>query len=293
MCKYLLYIALFLGSCSNEPVRNTLDIQGHRGCRGLMPENTLSAFIKAVDIGVNTLELDVVITKDKKVLISHEPYMSFEICQKGPDYPTTESNEMDHNIYHMEYAEVAAYDCGSLKNEEFPNQEKLKSEKPLFEDLIQAIEFMDSDISYNVEIKRRAEWDNLYHPHLKEYADLVIQVIFENNIQNKTTIQSFDRETLQYVKSQNLDLKLGLLTDSQIHPTQHLSKLGFMPEVYSPYFKFVDQATVTYCHQNGMKIIPWTVNESDDILSLLKMNVDGVISDYPNRIIALLQCLYH
>ena len=100
------------------------DIQGHRGARGLEPENTIPAFILALDSGVTTLELDVVITKDKQVVVSHEPWISSSICLDTAGNAIPEKDEKKLNIYQMTYDQVAKYDCGSKGNDKFPQQEK-------------------------------------------------------------------------------------------------------------------------------------------------------------------------
>jgi glycerophosphoryl diester phosphodiesterase len=107
------------------------DLQGHRGCRGLMPENTIPAMLKAIDLGVTTLEMDVVITKDNKVVVSHEPWMEKEITTK-PDgsFINTTVESMEFNIYKMNYDEVVKYDVGMKPHPRFPNQQKMKVVKP-------------------------------------------------------------------------------------------------------------------------------------------------------------------
>ena len=116
------------------------DIQGHRGARGLRPENTIPAFLMALDSGVTTIELDVAITKDKRVVVSHEPWMSAEICldPNGNDIPKKE--EMKYNIYQMTYEQVKQFDCGLKPHERFPEQQKMKIHKPLLSDVIIAVE---------------------------------------------------------------------------------------------------------------------------------------------------------
>ena len=103
-----LFVLLFMSSSIHAQYIPKFDLQGHRGARGLKPENTIPAFISALDWGVTTLELDVVITKDKQVLVSHEPYMAPGICfnSKGSSF----ANEKEFNIYQLTYSEVQQFD---------------------------------------------------------------------------------------------------------------------------------------------------------------------------------------
>ena len=115
---------------------NNFDIQGHRGCRGLLPENTLPAFIKAMELGVTTVEMDVAITKDKLVVVSHEPWMNHEICSDKNGNEINRADEMGYNIYQMNYDEVKQFDCGSKTHPRFLYQQKIKTYKPLLSEVI-------------------------------------------------------------------------------------------------------------------------------------------------------------
>jgi len=102
-----LIIIIFMSGCSNrQSVEKKTDIQGHRGCRGLMPENTIPGFIKAIELGVTTLEMDVVISKDKKVVVSHEPFLSHEICLTPDGKEISEADEKSYNLFQMTYDEI-------------------------------------------------------------------------------------------------------------------------------------------------------------------------------------------
>src|SRR6267378_2929220 len=116
------------------------DIQGHRGARGLKPENTIPAFLTALDTGVTTLEMDVIVTRDKQVVVSHEPWMSAAICSDRAGKPINEKEEKKYNLYRMTYEEVKQFDCGSRGNVKFPEQEKMYAAKPLLSDVMVAVE---------------------------------------------------------------------------------------------------------------------------------------------------------
>ena len=266
------------------------DKEGHRGCRGLMPENTIPAMLKAIDLGVTTLEMDVVITKDNKVILSHEPWMEKEITTK-PDgtYIETQAMAMQFNIYTMDYEEVKTYDVGMKPHPRFPNQQKMKVVKPLLRDLIDSVEnYINSHhlakVYYNIETKSLPAGDNKYHPLPADFVELLMAVIKEKKIEDHVIIQSFDFRSLQYLHEKYPAIKTSMLIeDSEEKDFEgQLQSLGFTPDYYSPNQTMVDEKLVKQCHEKGIKIIPWTVNDPKEIKKLKKMGVDGLISDFPN-----------
>lgn len=280
-------IAFFLLSIQWS-VAQTLDIQGHRGARGLLPENTIPAFLRALDEGVTTLELDVVITKDKQVVISHEPYMSGGICTK-PDGKPVESNESkDFNIYQMTYDEVKAFDCGSRGNARFPEQQKMATVKPLLTDMIDRVEdyLVKKNlpkVSYNIELKSSPSRDGVYHPQIDEFSDIVQRTVAQKLSKDRYTIQCFDFRVLQYFHKTYPGVDLVALIENRKGVKANIESLGFTPQVYSPYFKLISKKDIAWCHEQGMKVVPWTVNTLKDMKQLVEKGVDGIITDYPDR----------
>ena len=268
-----------------------IDIQGHRGCRGLMPENTIAGFIKALDLGVHTLEMDAVVSKDHKIIISHEPFMSHEIATQPNGRPILKENEMNHNVYQLTSEELKKYDTGTKFFDKFPDQQKLATYKPTLEEVVSAVneklkELGRASINYNIEIKRRTEWDFVHHPPYQEFADLMIQTVKDLGIEPVSTIQCFDIETLKYINRRYPEIRLVFLVANAHTPAINISELGFVPTVYSPYYKLVDSLLVSYCDKLGMQLIPWTVNEQEDIVRMIDFGVTGIISDYPDRVIS-------
>ncbi len=265
-----------------------VDIQGHRGARGLMPENTIPAFLRAIDEGVTTLELDVVITKDKKVVVSHEPYMSFSICKKPDGTDVNKSESKDLNIYQMTYNEVSTYDCGSRGNARFPMQEKMSVSKPLLSVMIVEIEKYIAEkglskVNYNIEIKSSEKGDGVYHPGVDEFSTLVYTLLTPLLPKERFTIQSFDFRVLKFWHEAFPDVSLVALVENAKGVEANLKSLGFVPDVYSPYHLLLNKKSVNLCHQKGMKVIPWTVNQRKTMKKLIKMGVDGIITDYPDK----------
>lgn len=264
------------------------DVQGHRGARGLRPENTIPAFIMALDSGVTTVELDLAVTKDKKLVVSHEPYMSANICL-GPDGgPIAKKEEKTYNIHEMTYEQVKEFDCGSVGNEDFPEQEKMKVAKPLLEDVIVAVEdhiksYTRYEVDYNIEIKSSPDGDNKFHPGPKEFSDLVFALVDQYLPLERIVIQSFDFRVLRYWHETYPQVRLAALVENRKSVEANLEALGFDPAIYSPYYRLLTRQKVDLLHQRNIKVVPWTVNEISSMLAMKGMGVDGFITDYPNR----------
>jgi glycerophosphoryl diester phosphodiesterase len=265
-----------------------LDLQGHRGCRGLMPENSIPGFLYAIELGVTTLEMDVVISKDKKVVVSHDPFFSHEFCLNPDGSEIKEEEERNFTLFEMTYEEIKTFDCGSKIHPRFPKQRKMPVYKPLLEDVINAAEAHASSLGksklyYNIEIKSTIEGDNVYHPPYKEFTDLLMDVLQKKNILERTIVQSFDIRPLQYLHQTHPDMTLSFLVENTLVFKENLSILGFTPAIYSPEFILVDEALMTFAKEHNMKVIPWTVNEVAEMKKLIAMGVDGLISDYVDR----------
>ena len=287
-----LFIALWLfNSCSPKmnAINNSFDLQGHRGSRGLMPENTIPAMIKAIDLGVTTLEMDAVVTKDKQVILSHEPFFNHEITTKPIGTYVTEAGEKSLNIYGMTYAETQTFDVGLKPHPKFKQQQKMKATKPLLSAVIDSVEAYCQSKNlhrpfYNIETKTKPSTDNLYHPAPSEFVELLMDVIQNKKIEDRVIIQSFDPRTLQYLHAKFPGIKTALLIedfDKRVLDVQ-LQELGFTPTIYSPAHILVNPALIKACHDKGMQVIPWTVNDAQKMKALKDMGVDGLITDYPN-----------
>jgi glycerophosphoryl diester phosphodiesterase len=267
----------------------SFDKEGHRGCRGLMPENTVPAMINALDLNVTTLEMDIVFTKDKQAILSHEPFFNHEITTKADGSFIDEKEEKKFNIYNMSYAETQKYDVGMKPHPRFPDQKKIAVHKPLLADVFDSVKLamMTRKRPYpffNIETKTTAATDNVYHPAPAEFVDLLMKVIKEKSMEEYVIIQSFDIRTLQYLHKKYPEIKTALLVeaDNKNSFRKQLKDLGFSPTIYSPDFSLVTDVLVANCHNNGIKLIPWTIDDKAKIEELKKMGVDGIITDYPN-----------
>jgi glycerophosphoryl diester phosphodiesterase len=264
------------------------DIQGHRGARGLMPENTIPAFIMALDSGATTIELDLAVSKDKKLVVSHEPWMSASICNSPSGFAIQAKDEKKYNLYQMTYDQIKQWDCGSKGNDKFQQQQKRNATKPLLVDVIVAVEnhiknFSRYEVDYNIEIKSLPEGDDKFHPKPEAFSDLVYSLVDQYLPLDRVVIQSFDFRVLKYWHEKYPEVRLAALIENKKSVEENLAELGFSPSIYSPYYMLLKAEDVKYLHDKKIRVIPWTVNEPTEMLALKGMNVDGFITDYPNR----------
>jgi glycerophosphoryl diester phosphodiesterase len=269
------------------------EIQGHRGSRGLLPENTIPAFFRAIDEGVETLELDVVISKDKKVVVSHDAFFNPTITTSPSGEPLTK--ETKGNLYQIKYSQIKKYDVGLRGNPKFPEQQKMTAYKPLLKKMIKAAEKYAkkkgvTPLKYNIELKSLPEEYRISQPEVSEFSDLVHDVIFKLLPAERVTIQSFDFNILKHWYNkirvgeyQNASLSALIEPVDNNNMDSVLEKLGFSPEVWSPYFEQLDKSKVSKLNSLGIRVIPWTVNKIEDMKAIKEMGCDGLITDYPNR----------
>ncbi|MDR6486676.1 glycerophosphoryl diester phosphodiesterase [Chryseobacterium vietnamense] len=291
----------------------TFDNQAHRGGKSLYPENTIPAMKNALKMNVTTLEMDLAITKDKKVILSHDAFLSPELVTKPDGTYIPKDSGFYYKIYEMPYAKIKTFDVGLKKLNNYPDQKKMKAQKPLFSEVIDACEAYSRELKrplpfYNIETKTRPFSDNIFHPEPKEFVDLMMKIIIEKKIQDRVIIQSFDPRTLEILHQQYPKIRTALLVEKvddkkraqqqayfknisvekfKMYPN-HLSGvagdmkfLSFTPTIYSPEHSLVTPQLVQECHSLGMKVIPWTVNTRERLKELKDMGIDGVISDDP------------
>ena len=287
---YLISLVCILASCISSShmtlSKNKIDFQAHRGGRGLMPENTIPAMLAVMDNSiVTTLEMDLAITMDKQVVVSHDPTLNPIITTKA-DGTYIKANEFI--IYQMNYTQLINFDVGLKPHPLFPQQKKLAVTIPTLNDLVDSVELKGKNIGrqmfYNIEIKSVDGKDNIEHPVPEEFVDLVVNLIKQKNIDDRTTIQSFDLRPLKVLHQKYPKIQTAYLVEGKEsgEVKSNINLLGFLPNIYSPEYKYVTKETIDFCHANNMKIIPWTVNTKPEIDALIALGVDGLITDYPN-----------
>ena len=285
--KLLIFLTAILMFVHASAQKRKFDVQGKAGARGVMPENTIQGMLKALDLGVTTLEMDAVISKDKQVVLSQEPYFNNEISLMPNGKAITFKDQKNYNIYKMDYEQVKKFDVGSKVHARFPGQMKFKAYKPLLTETIDAVEAYVKENKlakpiYNIETKTIKNGDNEFHPEPAEFVELIMEVVNAKKIAKRVIIESFDMRTLQYLHEKYPKIQTSLLIDEKEPFEDYITKLGFKPTIYSPYSVLVGKGLVDRCHEMGIKIIPWTVNTIKDLKYFMSLGVDGVITDFPN-----------
>ena len=288
MYYFKLLAALFMTTTTLSAQKT--DWQGHRGTRGLMPENTIPAFIRALELGVTTLELDICISADSHIVVSHEPWMSHEICSQPDGTPVSEVEATKYRIYKMTLAEVQRFDCGKRGNARFPQQQAMRAYKPALFEVVEAVNKWCIGNNkplpnFNIEIKSAQEYYGKMTPFPAEYVRIVLAETEQlRYLMKGYNIQSFDANILKEVHKQYPEMVIALLVENKLSVAKNIDLLGFTPQIYSPYYLLLTKQKIKKIHRLGMKVIPWTVNETELMQHLIDIGADGIITDYPDRI---------
>ncbi len=298
----LLLLGLSLQQCSSEQPGNSenkdmasstqsFDWQGHRGCRGLYPENTIPAFLHALSFpAVTTLELDVVMSQDQQVIVSHEPWMNPLICLYPDGQVIPDTTKVA--LLQLSAEEIRAYDCGSLGHPRFPEQQKMVVAKPTLAEVFAAVRlFCQAEERplphFNIELKYLAAWeeDGLV-PSIPSFVAAVLAEVEAFEQPQLVNLQCFHPPVLAHIRAVAAEISMAYLDEFPQQGTlaEKMEALGFVPPIYSPYFVPLTQAIVDSAQQMGMRVIPWTVNEVADLQRIKSLGVEGIITDYPNRI---------
>lgn len=285
MLSVFSFLACKITETKPVPVPSGFDWQGHRGCRGLMPENSLPAFLKALEFSkVVTLELDLAVSKDRQLIVSHEPWFNPAICLL-PNGDSIRAKESEKQlIFEKTVAEIRGFDCGSIGNTRFPQQQKQKTYKPTFREVVAAARAIRPDIRWNIEIKSQPEWDGLRHPPVEEFVQMVVAEVRALGLEKLATVQSFDVRALNALHRQAPDFQVAFLIENANSLESNMARLDFTPAIYSPYYLVVNKRLVQKCRKRNMQLVPWTVNDVKSMRRLVRLGVNGIITDYPNLI---------
>ena len=262
------------------------EIQAHRGARSFFPENTVQAFCKAADLGVRVVELDIVISKDHNIIVSHDPWLSAPLCSDQLGHPLSTADKLRYIMYDMAYSDIATYDCG-LPHPSFSLQQRIASRKPLLSsvfnsvDAYMASERMKGQMIYNIEIKSWPDKDGVFHPMPDRFAALVLRLVEDAGLSDRVRIQSFDYRVVREAWKLNPQLCYGLLIEETQNLELILQLLGFVPQYVNPHVSLVNDELTEYLHAKKIMVIPWTVNSKEEMLAMKHLGTGGIITDYP------------
>jgi len=299
------------------PAAFALDAQGHRGARGLMPENTLAAFARALHIGVDTLEMDLGVTRDGHVVVMHDMRLNPSLTR---DYAGAWlQGEATPAVNSLTLSELRTYDVGRIRPgsryaTRFTSQEAVDGTRvPTLDEVFRlATANGHSDVRFNIETKINPDKPALTLGPV-EFVDAVVSVVREHQLSERVTIQSFDWRTLQHASTRAPEISTVYLSAQQRwFDTIEAGKPGASPwtagydiddfdgdlprmvktaggDIWSPFHGDVDPAKVARAKSLGLQVIVWTVNDEPRMRELIDMGVDGIISDYPDRLMEVLK----
>jgi len=256
------------------------EIQAHRGGRQFFPENTLQAFRSAADNGFRVVELDLHVSRDRRVVVSHDPLLPSSKGLHG-------AGRLGQRIYSLTYSEIAGFDCG-VPHPDFPCQERVTACPPLLSEVFKGVEGhmaargMGGEMVYNLEIKLWPGRDGILHPPPRDYAALVLEVVREAGMQSRVRLQSFDWRVIREVYRQAPDTACGLLVAKTSSIRPNLRRLGFTPRWLNPLSSLVTRTLLRQLHARGMRVVPWTINTLKEARRIRNIGADGIITDVGN-----------
>jgi glycerophosphoryl diester phosphodiesterase len=259
-------------------------VHGHRGCRAVRPENTLAAFTEALRVGADVLELDMVVTKDGVVSVSHNKSIDPAICL-GPGGKPAQAVA----IHSLTRAELDQYDCGTLKNPRFPRQrpspgEKMPTLEQVFDLVARSTEPSAAAMQFNIETKIVPGEPDL-SPEPAPFARMVVDLVKKHGLESRVMVQSFDDRTLREVRKLDPKIRLSLLT-SDNHVDYVALAQGLGAEIISPDYQWITAEDVARLHKAGVQVAPWTVDDKAAWDRLIDMGVDAIITDDPEALIS-------
>ena len=252
-------------------------VHGHRGVRAMRPENTIPGFEYAIQAGADVLEMDVAVTKDNVLVISHDPHINPEICT-GP-HPGIAIRQLTLN-------ELREYDCGALKNPHFPKQQPVPGTRiPTLDEVLSLSE--KSNIQFNIETKSFPDHPELTPPP-DVFARMLLDVIRKHKLDSRVIVQSFDFRTLHATKRLAADIRLSALWEGDARPFVDIAREG-EAGIISPLFKLVTPQQVKAAHEAKIQVVPWTADTPADWQMLIDAKVDAIITDDPAALIGYLK----
>jgi len=260
---------------------DSVEYFGHRGFRGLYPENSIEGFKQALALGIDGIEWDVVVNKDKQLVVSHDPFFEskFSLMPDGSEIV----NEKSINIYQMSQVEIETYDCGTKPHPNFPEQKKFTVHKPLLQDVFSQVDLSKASILF--EVKSQKKDDGIYQPEPKEYAELIKKEIELFDFKQKIIFMSFDVRMLEEIHAIMPEYKCVYLTYLPLKsPKSFLKDLTFKPYALGMFYPTIKRNKTRKLKNEGIKTFAWTVNDQKISQKLIRRGVVGIITDFPDRV---------
>lgn len=283
----LITVGVFMSGCQNSPkeIKSIgIDVQGHRGARSVLPENSLPAFDYALEVGVTTLEMDTVITKDNQVVVYHDLTINPVICRAA----NGKKPAKDIYVRSLTLEQVKSYDCGSVVNPRFPKQKTIKGTQiPTLDEVFELVKNSKhpaaKNVLFNIEMKSDPRIPKA-QPSPAEFAKLVSDIIIKHKMQKRVNLQSFDHRTL--IEAHKIAPQIARAALFESRPNDPVkATLEAKSSIFSPYHKWLTEDDVQKLQENGIKVIPWTANTKKEWENLLVLQVDGIVTDDPKALI--------
>ncbi len=289
--------ALFTKVLSMPSLHQVFEIQGHRGARGIRPENTLPSFKAAIEAGAHGIEMDLLMTKDGEIVIHHDFFLNSRLCQYRDGSPIQKTVLIKESTL----SSLKELDCGCLHNPAFPRQSLVPGTSiPTLQECLDALSTENHPnakmIRLNLEIKADPANPG-YIPAPLLIVQKIADIVHEKGFGNRVYYSSFDFALLANMRQRDAGCALGLILDEESLLAQGIDSLNWLPTVISiahslqattisPHYDLVTSEIVQRLHQAGLKVIPWTVNQLSICQQLIDMKADGVITDYPTDLLA-------
>lgn len=283
----------FSADLSSSHSVKKIEIQGHRGARGLLPENSLPGFALALEQQLDGIEMDLLLTKDGEVVIHHDFFVNAQICSYSDGSPI----EGSRLIKEMTVEELKQLDCGRIQHPRFPRQKsicgtKIPTLNELFDFLRSSKDSHARKIHLNLEIKADSSKPEYTPPHAV-IAKTIIDKVEKSGLSDQVYYSSFDFDVLAKVRVLAPEATIAVLYEQHslindgINPDDSwvsyllMSADRLKASIVSPAYQLLTREIVSRFHEKGLRVVTWTVNDSDSCSKLIEMGVDGIISDYP------------
>ena len=252
-------------------------VQGHRGARALRPENTIPAFEYAIAAGADAIELDMAVTRDHVIVVSHDPYLEPPVCS-GPQPKAV--------IHELTLAEVRQWDCGARQNPAFPRQQTIPGTRMPTLDEVFALASR-GDFDFNIETKIFADRPQLT-PSPEVFAQMVLDQVRSHKLQRRVILQSFDFRTLHAMRKLAPEIRRAALYSGPAKDFVEIARQAGAG-IVSPEYHLVTPEQVKAAHAAGLAVIPWTPDRPEEWDRLVAAGVDAIITDDPAGLIAHLK----